>query len=130
MLTDRGGNPPGTAEQIVHVSEFANEALLIYEGENRSHMEAALKKGEGGIGREYPMCSTGKGDHQGEAQVHETSLGRRKCMAFFQSATPEMARQAVEDATNTLNMEESLRAGAREVSLPRGERFCVSGNSN
>jgi len=50
-----------TAEQIVHVSEFANEAFIDFtKAENRSHMEAALKKVKAEFGAEYPMWLNGK----------------------------------------------------------------------
>src|SRR6266404_9809060 len=50
-----------TAEQIVHVSEFANEAFIDFtKAENRGRMEEALKKVKVEFGREYPMWLNGQ----------------------------------------------------------------------
>jgi len=68
-----------TAEQIVHVSEFANEAFIDFtKAENRSHMEAALKKVKAEFGREYPMWLNGQKVITKESASPRTLLGRRK----------------------------------------------------
>src|SRR5258706_15014189 len=88
-----------TAEQIVHVSEFANEAFIDFtKAENRSHMEAALKKVKADFGREYPMGLNGQKGITKEKRKSTNPSRPSEVIGVFQSATPEMARQAVGDA--------------------------------
>src|SRR5947209_20613654 len=88
-----------TAEQVVHVSEFTNEPFIDFtKVENRARMEAALKKGKGEFGREYPMCLNGKQVTTTEKRTSTNPSRPTEIIGVFQNATAEMARQAVEDA--------------------------------
>jgi len=59
VYTSRREPAMATAEQTVHVSEFTNEPFIDFsKPENRSRMEAALKKVKAEFGREYPCGST------------------------------------------------------------------------
>src|SRR6202158_1749780 len=93
------GRAMATAEQIVHVSEFANEAFIDFtKAENRGRMEEALKKVKVEFGREYPMWLNGQKVITKEKRRSTNPSRPSEVIGVFQSATPEMARQAVEDA--------------------------------
>ncbi len=88
-----------TAEQIVHVSEFTNEAFIDFtKAENRSRMEEALKKVKAEFGREYPMWLNGHKVTTAEKKKSTNPSRPTEVIGVFQIATAEMARQAVEDA--------------------------------
>src|SRR2546430_14638286 len=88
-----------TAEQIVHVSEFTNEAFIDFtKPENRVRMEEALKKVKAEFGREYPMWLNGQKVTTTEKRTSTNPSRPSEIIGVFQNATKEMARQAVEDA--------------------------------
>jgi len=88
-----------TAEQIVHVSEFTNEAFIDFsKAENRARMQEALKKVKAEFGRDYPMWLNGKKVITTEKRTSTNPSHPMEIIGVFQNATAEMARQAVEDA--------------------------------
>src|SRR6266851_4158691 len=95
----RRGQAMATAEQIVHVSEFTNEAFIDFtKAENRARMEEALKKVKAEFGRDYPMWLNGRKVTTVEKRTSTNPSHPMEIIGVFQNATTEMARQAVEDA--------------------------------
>jgi len=90
----------GTAEQIVHVSEFTNEPFIDFtKAENRARMQEALKKVKREFGREYPMwAEREEGNHHGKKRTSTILRHPMEIIGVFQNATAELARQAIEDA--------------------------------
>src|SRR3977135_4376998 len=88
-----------TAEQIVHVSEFTNEPFIDFtKPENRGRMQEALKKVKSEFGREYPMWLNGQKVITTEKRTSTNPSRPLEIIGVFQTATAEMARQAVEEA--------------------------------
>jgi len=113
-----------TAEQIVHVSEFANEAFIDFtKAENRSHMEAALKKVKAEFGREYPMWLNGQKVITKEKRKSTNPSRPSEVIGVFQSATPEMAKQAVEDAHKYFDTWKRVSAQERAKCLFRAAKI-------
>src|SRR5260370_14462471 len=87
-----------TAEQIVHVSEFTNEAFIDFtKAESRARMEEAPKKVKAEFGRDYPMWLNGRKVTTVEKRTSTNASQPMEIIGVFQNATVEMARQAVED---------------------------------
>src|SRR5713101_7869651 len=96
--TSRREPAMATAEQIVHVSEFTNEAFIDFtKAENRGRMEEALKKVKAEFGRDYPMWLNGRKVTTVEKRTSTNPSHPMEIIGIFQNATAEMARQAVED---------------------------------
>src|SRR5947208_8468360 len=88
-----------TAETKVRVSEFVNEPFTDFsKPENRKAMEAALKKVSAEFGREYPMYIAGQKVITTEKRTSTNPSHPSQIIGVFQSATVEMANQAVESA--------------------------------
>src|ERR1700682_3464644 len=118
------GRAMATAEQIVHVSEFANEAFIDFtKAENRSHMESALKKVKTEFGREYPMWLNGQKVITKEKRKSTNPSRPSEVIGVFQSATPEMARQAVEDAHKYFDTWKRVSAQERAKCLFRAAKI-------
>jgi 1-pyrroline-5-carboxylate dehydrogenase len=79
--------------------EFKNEPLLDFsKPENRSAMEAALKKVAGQLGREYPNVIGGEKVFAQEKIQSTNPSHPSQVVGIFQKGTVEMANQAVEAA--------------------------------
>src|SRR5438552_4293557 len=88
-----------TAETKVQVSEFANEPFVDFSrADNRTAMEAALKKVAGELGREYPMWIAGKAVVTTAKLMSKNPSHPKQVIGVFQSASAEQAAQAMESA--------------------------------
>src|ERR1700737_679433 len=87
------------AETTVRTSEFTNEPFVDFsKPENKTAMQAALKKVAGEFGREYPMY-IGGGKIITTAKMTSTNPSHPKQgIGVFQTATAEHAKQAGEAA--------------------------------
>src|SRR5580700_7477802 len=84
-----------TAETKVRVGEFANEPFLDFtKPENRSAMEAALKKVASEFGREYPMYIGGKAVITTAKLTSTNPSHPKQVLGVFQSASAEQAGEA------------------------------------
>lgn len=109
-----------TAEARIHVSEFSNEPFTDFsKPENRKAMEAALKNVASEFGREYPMYI---GGHKVTTAAKRTSTNPShpdQVIGVFQSATPEMAAEAVEAANKAFETWKRVPAEQRVECLFR-----------
>ena len=113
-----------TAEQTVHVSEFTNEPFIDFsKPENRSRMEAALKKVKAEFGREYPMWLNGRKVITTEKRTSTNPSRPMEVIGVFQNATKEMARQAVEDAHKYFDTWKRVSAQERAKCLFRAAKI-------
>ena len=88
-----------TAEARVQVSEFTNEPFVDFSrAENRTAMEAALKKVAGELGREYPLWIGGKAVVTTAKLMSTNPSHPKQVIGVFQSASAEQAGQAMESA--------------------------------
>ena len=88
-----------TAEAKIHVSEFTNEPFVDFsQPENRKAMEDALKKVASEFGREYPMYIGGQKVITTEKRNSTNPSHPSQVIGIFQTATAEMAAQAIEAA--------------------------------
>ena len=88
-----------TAEAKIHVSEFTNEPFVDFSRpENRKAMEDALKKVASEFGREYPMYIGGQKVITTEKRNSTNPSHPSQVIGIFQTATAEMAAQAIEAA--------------------------------
>ena len=79
-----------TAETKVQVSEFANEPFVDFSrADNRTAMEAALKKVAGELGREYPMWIAGKAVVTTAKLMSKNPSHPKQVIGVFQSASAE-----------------------------------------
>ena len=109
-----------TAETKVHVSEFVNEPFTDFsKPENRSGMEAALKKVAGEFGREYPMYIAGQKVITTEKRSSTNPSHPSQVIGVFQSATADMAKQAVESANKAFESWKRVPAEQRVQCLFR-----------
>src|SRR5258708_37716624 len=119
-----------TAEQIVHVSEFTNEPFIDFtKPENRSRMQEALKKVKAEFGREYPMWLNGKKVTTTEKRTSTNPSHPMEIIGGFQNATPEMARQAIENANKYFDTwkrgspQERAKCPFRAAHTVRGRKY-------
>jgi 1-pyrroline-5-carboxylate dehydrogenase len=101
-----------TAEAKLHLPEFTNEPYVDFsKPENRKKMEDALKKVASEFGHEYPMWIGGQKVTTTEKRKSTNPSRPSQVIGVFQSATAEMARQAVEAANKYFPRgEDSARA--------------------
>ncbi len=86
-----------TAESKVHISEFTNEPFVNFsKPENERAMRAALKKVEAEFGREYPMYIGGEKIITTAKMISTNPSHPKQVIGVFQTATAELANQAVE----------------------------------
>jgi 1-pyrroline-5-carboxylate dehydrogenase len=109
-----------TAETKPHIAEFANEPFIDFsKAENRKRMEDALKKVASEFGKEYPMYIGGKAMTT-TAKVSSTNPSHPKqVIGVFQSATAEMANEAVEAAHKAFEFWKRVPAEQRAQCLFR-----------
>ena len=109
-----------TAEAKIHVSEFSNEPFVDFsKPENRKAMEDALKKVAAEFGREYPMYIGGQKVVTTEKRNSTNPSHPSQVIGVFQSATPEMAAQAVEAAHKAFDSWKRVPAEQRAECLFR-----------
>src|SRR6266849_8761752 len=109
-----------TAETKLQASEFVNEPFLDFSRpENRKRMEEALTKVASEFGREYPMYIGGQkiittGKKSSTNPSHPSQV-----IGVFQSATADIANQAVEAAAKALETWKRVPAEQRVQCLFR-----------
>ena len=109
-----------TAEAKIHVPEFTNEPFVDFsKPENRKAMEEALKKAASEFGREYPMYIAGKAVKTKEKRSSTNPSHPEQVIGVFQTATPEMATQAVEAANEAFDTWKRVPAEQRAECLFR-----------
>ena len=119
-----------TAETKPHISEFTNEPFVDFsKPENRRRMEEALKKVASEFGKEYPMYIAGKPVTTTSKAGSTNPSHPSQVIAVFQSATAEMANEAVEAANRAFESwkrvpaEQRVQCLFRMAQLLRQRRF-------
>jgi 1-pyrroline-5-carboxylate dehydrogenase len=122
-----------TAETKVRASEFTNEPFVDFaKAENRAAMEAALKKVGAELGREYPMWIGGKEIITTAKMMSVNPSHPKQVVGIFQSATAEMANDAVESASQAFESWKRVPAERRvecvfkAADLVRQRKFEIS----
>jgi 1-pyrroline-5-carboxylate dehydrogenase len=88
-----------TAEAKLHKPEFTNEPFVDFTNpENRTAMEAALKKVASEFGREYPMYIAGQAATSSQKKSSTNPSRPQQVLGVFQEASAEQAQQAMESA--------------------------------
>src|SRR5467141_2633787 len=124
VCRSRRGRAMATAEQVVHVSEFTNEAFIDFtKADNRARMQEALKKVKAEFGRDYPMWLNGKKVITTEKRTSTNPSRPMEILGVFQNATAEMARQAVEDAHKYFDTWKKVSAQERAKCLFRAAKI-------
>ena len=109
-----------TAETQPQVSEFTNEPFVDFsKPENRKAMEGALKKVASEFGKEYPMYIGGKKVTTTAKMSSTNPSYPTQVIAVFQSATAEMANEAVEAANKAFESWKHVPAEQRAQCLLR-----------
>jgi 1-pyrroline-5-carboxylate dehydrogenase len=113
-----------TADAKVRVGEFTNEPFVDFSKlENRSAMEAALKKVAGELGKEYPMWIDGKPVIT-TAKIASTNPSHPKqVVGVFQSASAEQAAEAIESANKAFDSWKKVPAERRVEILFRAAQI-------
>ncbi len=113
-----------TAETKPHVAEFTNEPFVDFsKPENRKAMEEALKKVASEFGREYPMYIAGQKVTTSEKRTSTNPSHPSQVIGVFQSATAEMAVQAVEAANKAFESWKRVPAEERAACLFRAAKI-------
>ncbi|MFI5093792.1 MAG: L-glutamate gamma-semialdehyde dehydrogenase [Candidatus Acidiferrum sp.] len=113
-----------TAEAKIRVSEFTNEPFIDFsKPENRKAMEDALKKVASEFGREYPMYIGGQKVITAEKRTSTNPSHPSQVIGIFQTATPEMAAQAVEAANKAFESWKRVPAEQRVQCLFRAAQI-------
>jgi 1-pyrroline-5-carboxylate dehydrogenase len=113
-----------TAEAKLHVPEFTNEPFVDFsKPENRKAMEAALQKVASEFGREYPMYIAGKQVVTPEKRTSTNPSHPSQVIGVFQSATADMASQAVEAAHKAFDSWKRVPAEQRSECLFRAAKL-------
>src|SRR3989442_4033437 len=94
-----GGSDMATAESRLQKPEFVNEPFVDFaKAENRSAMEAALKKVASEFGREYPMVIAGQEVRTAEKLKSTNPSHPSQVVGVVQQASAEQAKRAIESA--------------------------------
>jgi 1-pyrroline-5-carboxylate dehydrogenase len=113
-----------TAEPKLRMPEFTNEPFIDFsKPENRKAMEAALKKVASEFGHEYPMWLGGKKVITQEKRTSTNPSHPSQVIGVFQSATAEMASQAVEAAHKYFDTWKRVPADERVQCLFRAAKI-------
>jgi 1-pyrroline-5-carboxylate dehydrogenase len=113
-----------TAETKVQASEFVNEPFIDFsQPTNRKRMEEALKKVAGELGREYPMYIGGQQVITTEKKASTNPSHPSQVIGVFQSATADMANQAVESAAKAFDTWKRVPAEQRVQCLFRAAQI-------
>src|SRR5256885_5799329 len=109
-----------TAETKLQVPEFTNEPFTDFsKPEKRKAMEEALKKVASEFGREYPMYIAGQKVITTEKRASTNPSHPSQVIGVFQSATAEMANQAVDAASKAFESWKRVPAEQRVQCLFR-----------
>jgi 1-pyrroline-5-carboxylate dehydrogenase len=116
-----------------HASEFSNEPFVDFTTPaNRAAMEAALKKVGAEFGREYPMSIAGKQVITTAKMMSVNPSHPKQVIGIFQSATAEMANDAIEAASQTFETwkkvppERRIECLFKSADLVRQRKFEIS----
>src|ERR1700687_5960052 len=113
-----------TAETKIQVSEFTNEPFIDFsKPENRSAMEAALKKMAAEFGKEYPMYIGGQKVVTTAKMSSVNPSHPSQVIAVFQSAGADLANQAIEAASKAFETWKRVPAEQRAECLFRVARI-------
>ncbi|HUL14464.1 MAG TPA: L-glutamate gamma-semialdehyde dehydrogenase [Terriglobales bacterium] len=113
-----------TAETKLRVPEFTNEPFIDFSRpENRKEMEEALKKVASEFGHEYPMWLAGKKVTTAEKRSSTNPSHPSQVIGVFQSATAELANQAVEAAHKYFDTWKRVPAEARAQCILRAAKI-------
>ncbi len=113
-----------TAETKLHVSEFTNEPFVDFsKPENRTAMEAALKKVASEFGREYPMYIAGQKVTTTAKMTSSNPSHPSQVLGIFQTATRDHANQAVEAAYQAFDSWKRVPAERRAEILFRAAKL-------
>ncbi len=111
-------------------TEFTNEPFLDFsKPENRRAMDAALKKVAAEFGREYPLYIAGQKVTTPEKRTSTNPSHPAQVIGVFQSATVELAQQAVESAHKAFDSWKRVPAEKRAAcifraaAILRGRKF-------
>jgi 1-pyrroline-5-carboxylate dehydrogenase len=95
-------------------SEFRNEPFTDFgKEENARAMRAALDKVKGQLGRDYPLVIGGERIMTGRTFESLNPAKKTEVVGRFQKATEELARHAVENASETFKTWRNTSAGER-----------------
>jgi len=109
-----------TAETKLQVTQFKNEPSTDFSNpENRKAMEEALRKVAREFGREYPMYIGGQSVVTTAKRTSTNPSHPSQVIGVFQSATPELAGQAVEAAHTAFQTWKHVPADERAAFLFR-----------
>ncbi len=113
-----------TAEPRLQRKEFTNEPFVDFtKSENRRAMEEALKKARAEFGREYLMYIAGQAVTTKEKRTSTNPSRPSEVIGVFQSATAEMAGQAVEAAHKYFDTWKRVPAAERAECLFRAAKI-------
>src|SRR5262249_38838881 len=122
-----------TAEVKLQKPEFTNEPFVDFsKPENRSAMEAALKKAASEFGREYPMYIGGQEVRTTEKIKSTNPSHPSQIIGVLQSASADQARQAIEaahayfDTWKKVPVERRVEMLFRAASIVRQRKFELS----
>ena len=110
-----------TAEAKIQVSEFTNEPFIDFsKPENRSAMEAALKKVASEFGREYPMYIAGQKVVTAEKRTSTNPSHPEQVIGVFQNRDSRNGRASRRSRPQSFRLLEARsRRAARRMSFPR-----------
>ena len=111
-----------TLETTIQRGEFVNEPLVDFSRpENRTAIEAALKKVAGELGREYPLIIEGR-EHKTADKLRSINPSHAdQVVGIFNKATAELAKRAIEDAHRYFDVWKRVPAEERAEILFRSE---------
>ena len=122
-----------TAESRLQKPEFVNEPFVDFaKAENRSAMEAALKKVASEFGREYPMVIAGQEVRTAEKLKSTNPSHPSQVVGVVQQASAEQAKLAIESAHEYFEtwkrvpVEQRVDAIFRAASIVRQRKYELS----
>ena len=113
-----------TAETKIRPTEFVNEAFVDFsKAENRSAMEAALKKVASEFGKEYPMYIGGKAVITTAKMMSTNPSHPKQVIGVFQSASAQQAAEAIVAANKAFESWKRVPAERRVECLFRAAQI-------
>ena len=113
-----------TAETKIRPTDFVNEAFVDFsKAENRSAMEAALKKVASEFGKEYPMYIGGKAVITTAKMMSTNPSHPKQVIGVFQSASAQQAAEAIVAANKAFESWKRVPAERRVECLFRAAQI-------
>ena len=113
-----------TAETKIRPTDFVNEAFVDFsKSENRSAMEAALKKVASEFGKEYPMYIGGKAVITTAKMMSTNPSHPKQVIGVFQSASAQQAAEAIVAANKAFESWKRVPAERRVECLFRAAQI-------